>query len=79
MRRKITRPKVSATAIAINVSSSQSRPPKRRQTRARKSKAKKIIKISGLDLLHNETLLSTSVEGEFVNFISCKLRWKYFF
>lgn len=37
--------------------------PKIRRGRVKKGKPKKTIKINGLDLLHNETLLSTSPQG----------------
>ena len=37
--------------------------PKRTKTKLRRGKAKKTLKITGLDLLHSQTLLSTSPQG----------------
>ncbi|CAG9759880.1 unnamed protein product [Ceutorhynchus assimilis] len=41
----------------------QKAPPKGRRGRVRKAKPKKPLKITGLDLLHSETLLSTSAQA----------------
>lgn len=37
--------------------------PKSKRGRVKKAKPKKTIKINGLDLLHSQTLLSTSPQG----------------
>lgn len=37
--------------------------PKRTKGKVRRGKAKRALKITGLDLLHNQTLLSTSTQG----------------
>lgn len=58
LRRKIQRGKNQE-----NVEKQQKTGPKSRRGRVKKGKPKKAIKINGLDLLHNETLLSTSPQG----------------
>lgn len=56
-RRKITRPK---TANQTNRSLQQAQKKPKGGGRVKKGKAKRPVRISGLDLLHNQTLLSTS-------------------
>ncbi|XP_044256233.1 histone-lysine N-methyltransferase, H3 lysine-79 specific [Tribolium madens] len=58
LRRKIQRGKNQA-----NGEKQQKTGPKSRRGRVKKGKPKKTIKINGLDLLHNETLLSTSPQA----------------
>ncbi|XP_066158714.1 histone-lysine N-methyltransferase, H3 lysine-79 specific-like isoform X1 [Euwallacea fornicatus] len=59
IRRKQSRPK----SQAQQDKQGQKNVPKGRRGRVRKAKPKKTIKITGLDLLHSETLLSTSPQA----------------
>ncbi|KAK9497800.1 hypothetical protein O3M35_003722 [Rhynocoris fuscipes] len=66
LRRKLPRNgKASNTAGCSDSASGQraSGTAKRTKTRSKKGKPKKILKITGLDLLHNQTLLSTSPQA----------------
>jgi len=49
-------------------------PLRRARQRQRKGKPKKSLKINGLDLLHSQTLLSTSSQGLILNILSCFCR-----
>ena len=52
---------------------------KPRRGRVKKAKPKKALKINGLDLLHSQTLLSTSPQGMyFISFYECCILLKEF-
>ncbi|KAJ8950404.1 hypothetical protein NQ314_007944 [Rhamnusium bicolor] len=61
LRRKIIRG--AKNSVQQEKQSVQKQPAKPRRGRVKKAKPKKQIKINGLDLLHNETLLSTSPQA----------------
>lgn len=64
LRRKISRGKPQPMIQDDQEEKETQKPgPKGRRGRMKKTKPKKTIKITGLDLLHTETLLSTSVEA----------------
>lgn len=44
---------------------------KPKRGRVKKGKPKKAIKINGLDLLHSQTLLSTSPQGKLESYLKC--------
>lgn len=60
LHRKIARGKNAAAPV-------KQQQVKRPRGRVKKTKPKKAIKITGLDLLHSQTLLSTSPQGNFTN------------
>lgn len=65
MRRKFGRNRKSGNRSDISLPIP--RTTKRSKGKSKRGKAKKAIKITGLDLLHNETLLSTSTPGNILH------------
>ncbi|KAJ8983529.1 hypothetical protein NQ317_012020 [Molorchus minor] len=63
LRRKVCRPGMNKSQSQQEKPQSQKQLAKPRRGRVKKAKSKKQIKINGLDLLHNQTLLSTSPQA----------------
>ncbi|XP_073994483.1 DOT1 like histone lysine methyltransferase grappa isoform X2 [Rhodnius prolixus] len=66
LRRKLPRTGKPNGTVSCSDSVSAQRPvngPKRSKARTKKGKPKKVLKITGLDLLHDQTLLSTSPQA----------------
>lgn len=54
-------------------------PPPKRKARVKKGKTKRAIKITGLDLLHSQTLLSTSPQGSSLILNTDFFLWRKYF
>lgn len=63
--KKKLRRKIKANNRNINPPPRAPPAPKRPRAKVRRGKAKRALKITGLDLLHSQTLLSTSPQGNF--------------